>query len=117
MWRGVWSFGFLGLTACSTGLLDARVPPNPSPGFVPDANGLADIGTGMRIDFSRSPEGVVPTLDRVLGRHTTLPLTGCPANIRQNLLWGDLTLAFTDEQFVGWQQAGASAGQVCASPT
>jgi len=105
------------LSACSTTLpstlFQGDVAPNPSPGFVPDAAGLADIGTGLRIDFDRSRAGVIPLLDNTLGRHKTLPLRGCPVGVTQNLQWGDLTLTFTRERFVGWQQQGNKAGQTC----
>ena len=98
------------LAACT---MPATIPRAPQITLAPDASGLAVAPSGLRIDFDRSPEGVVPSLDRALGRHTALPLTGCPANIRQNLRWGDLTLTFTEERFVGWRQQGQSAGQTC----
>ncbi len=99
------------LAACAS---PTTTPRAPQISLTPDANGLAVAPSGLRIDFGRSPKGVVPSLDRTLGRHTALPLTGCPADIRQNLRWGDLILTFTKERFVGWRQQGQSAGRTCA---
>ncbi len=103
------------LSGCAvTGAAD-RVPPNPSPGLVPDRNGLAVVGTGLRIDFDRAPAGVIAALDRLRGAHRPLPLETCPAGILRQYQWGDLILTFTDERFVGWRQAGASAGLICGA--
>ncbi len=93
------------LTACSGGL-----PVEPSGvRFTPDAGGLAVYGTDLRIDFGRAPEGVIAALDRELGRGRDMP--GC-AGLAERA-WGGLTLNFTDERFVGWQEGGASAGRTC----
>lgn len=82
--------------------------------FAPDAGGLAVVGSNQRIDFGRAPTGVVVALDRELGRHRELPLTGCPSGVIAQRAWGDLVLTFSAEGFVGWSQAGAKAGQTCA---
>ncbi|MCO8143770.1 hypothetical protein NHN26_00905 [Rhodovulum tesquicola] len=82
--------------------------------FLPDAGGLAVSGSALRVDFGRAPSGVIAPLSRELGPPRSLPLTGCPQGIERQLAWGDLVLTFTREQFVGWRQAGAAAGQICA---
>ena len=69
----------------------------------------------MRIDFGRSPEGVIRALDRELGPHRELSLSGCPQGVRERLQWGDLVLTFSDEQFIGWRRAEAAGGIVCAA--
>ena len=102
------------LAACSAGTQASRGPAGPAPEFLPDANGLEVAPTGLRIDFSRSPEGVIAALDRALGRHRVLRLTDCPAGVVQQLGWGDLVLSFTGEQFVGWRQGAGAAGLTCA---
>ncbi len=67
----------------------------------------------MRIDFGRSPAGVIRALDRTLGAHRDAGLKGCPKGIAQQLRWGDLVLTFNREQFIGWRQGGKAAGVVC----
>jgi hypothetical protein len=83
--------------------------------FVPDQSGLAVAGSPRRIDFGRAPSGVISVLDRELGTGNALGLAGCPAGIKAQRDWGGLVLTFTDEQFVGWRQAGAQAGLVCSA--
>jgi hypothetical protein len=82
--------------------------------FLPDEGGLAVAGAGQRIDFGRSPEGVIAALDRELGRGRLLGFEGCPAGVVRREAWGDLVLTFTDERFVGWKTAAGSAGQTCS---
>ena len=101
----------LALSACTNDL----TPSEPPPRLLPDADGLAVTGTGLRIDFGRSPAGVIPLLDKILGPHRPLPLRNCPPGVTQNLQWSDLALTFTAERFVGWQENGRSAGQGCPS--
>ena len=81
----------------------------------PDNAGLRVDPVGKRIDFGRSPKGVVPVLDRELGRHVALPLTGCAPEIRQQLRWGNLVLTFTKERFVGWRSGGTASGKTCTA--
>ncbi|MCK8463320.1 hypothetical protein MUY35_05585 [Aliiroseovarius sp. S1339] len=81
----------------------------------PDIAGLQVDPIGQRIDFGRSPKGVVPVLDREMGRHTALPLDGCSAGVVQQLQWDDLVLTFSRERFVGWRQGAALAGATCAA--
>lgn len=87
--------------------------------FETDANGLEILGAGNtetsggRIDFGRSPAGVIPLLERELGPGRVLDLTNCPAGVTTQVAWGDLVLTFTDERFVGWRSAGGAAGQTC----
>ncbi|GAA0297477.1 hypothetical protein [Rhodovulum strictum] len=82
--------------------------------FLPDAGGLAVSGSPLRVDFGRAPDGVIAPLTRELGPPRAVPLTACPPGIVRQLAWDDLVLSFTREQFVGWRQAGAAAGQTCA---
>ncbi|MDE9450117.1 hypothetical protein J3R80_06505 [Aliiroseovarius sp. Z3] len=98
-----------GLTAC--------VAPAPTRSAVvirPDATGLQVDPVNKRIDFGRSPKGVVPAMDRELGRHVALPLEGCPTGVVRQLQWNDLVLTFTRERFVGWRDATGRQGQTCA---
>lgn len=81
----------------------------------PDAQGLAVSPVGQRIDFGRSPKGVSPVLDRELGAHRVLPLTGCPTDIAAQYQWGALVLTFTDERFVGWHKDEQRQGLTCTS--
>ncbi|UWQ14339.1 hypothetical protein K3556_00115 [Aliiroseovarius sp. M344] len=110
--------GFLAL-AVAVGL-SACVSPGPSPtqqrsnvAIRPDMAGLQIDPIGKRIDFGRSPKGVLPALDRELGRHEVLSLDGCPASINRQLRWDDLVLTFTQERFVGWRNTSGQQGQVC----
>lgn len=82
--------------------------------LVPDAQGLGIAGSPKRIDFGRSPRGVVPVLTRELGAPRALGLEGCPVGVVQQMAWGDLVLSFTRERFVGWRMAQTRAGQTCA---
>ena len=106
---------FLFLAACGTIPLTGKSPVRTGAQFVPDAGGLAVTDSALRVDFGRAPDGVIPVLDRELGRHDALPLSGCPAGVGQQLAWGDLTLTFTKERFVGWRNATGHAGQICAA--
>ncbi len=81
--------------------------------FLPDQEGLAVSPTNMRIDFGRSPAGVIATLDRELGPHQVLALEGCPAQVLRHLQWGDLALTFSREQFIGWRQGMLRGGITC----
>jgi hypothetical protein len=79
-----------------------------------DAGGLQIVGGGAgRIDFGRSPAGVIPLLERELGPGRELDLVNCPFGVTQQIAWGDLVLTFTDEQFVGWRGQNGAAGQTC----
>jgi hypothetical protein len=102
------------LTAC-TGA-DLRTGPASRVGvsFVPDSGGLSVESTGQRIDFGRSPAGVIPVMDRELGRGRDLGLDGCPAGVVKQVSWGDLALSFTKERFVGWREGDARAGSACS---
>lgn len=99
------------LSACvQTG---AQVGSSKGARFVPDAQGLAVLPSAQRVDFGRSPKGVIPVLTRELGRPSVLPLAGCPAGITSRMRWGDLELTFTSERFVGWKQGGNQQGRIC----
>lgn len=98
----------LGLAGCQV------QTPTPSISLVPDAEGVLVQPYQMRIDFGRSPKGVVPVLDRELGVHKAMPLTKCPAGIARQSKWGSLVLSFTQERFVGWRQGTQTQGLVCA---
>ena len=103
----------LGLTACvSPG--GTPVQKRSDVVFRPDVAGLQVDPIGKRIDFGRSPKGVLPALDRELGRHVALSLAGCPSSVTQQLQWDDLVLTFNRERFVGWRNATGRQGQTCA---
>jgi hypothetical protein len=100
------------LAACSAGL---PVPaPHTGVRFVGDAQGLAVPEAAKRIDFGRSPKGVIPIMDREMGQGRALSLAGCPAGVVRQQAWGELVLSFTAERFVGWRNGSAAAGQTCA---
>ncbi|WP_424941422.1 hypothetical protein [Aliiroseovarius sp. S253] len=82
--------------------------------FAPDAQGLAVLPSNQRVDFGRSPKGVIPAMIRELGRPTAMSLNDCPAGITQRLRWADLELSFTSERFVGWKRGTEQQGRVCA---
>lgn len=103
---------------------NAAAPSKPSNvHFVPDQGGLLVQPSGMRIDFGRAPSGVISALDRELGKHKVLSLNLCPSVVRDQLQWGDLTLSFSAERFIGWRKApspnvslaDSSSGTVCGS--
>jgi hypothetical protein len=86
----------------------------PPPGFAPDAEGIALIGTTQRIDFGRTQEGVVAAVTRLEGRGPAAT-TVCPSGATAVRWSSGLSLHFTDGSFLGWAQAdGASAGLPCA---
>ncbi len=101
------------LAGCQSAMAPTVAPSSIT--LVPDAEGLMVLPLGKRIDFGRSPKGVIPALDRELGAHTDLPLTGCPAGIIARHRWGNLELSFTAERFVGWRQDGQTQGQICGA--
>lgn len=82
--------------------------------FVPDGQGLGVDSSALRVDFGRSPKGVVPLMNREAGAGKPLPLAGCPTGIVQQTDWDGLVLTFTRERFVGWKTSTAKAGQTCA---
>ena len=88
-------------------------PRAPSVEFVPDAGGLGVAPSGLRMDFGRSPRGMIPALDRELGPHRELTLAGCPAGVVRQLAWGGLVLSFSNERFIGWRDGDRAAGSVC----
>ena len=92
----------------------AQVEPCKDVAFVPDTQGLAVQPSAQRVDFGRSPKGVIPALTRELGHPSVLSLAGCPTDIASRLRWEDLELTFTSERFVGWKQADNQRGRVCA---
>lgn len=98
----------LSLTACVT-----SKPPRSAVVVQPDMAGLQINPVNKRIDFGRSPKGVVPVLDRELGGHEPLSLAGCPSGVVQQLRWDDLVLTFTGERFVGWKSQQGQSGATC----
>ncbi|MDA5092932.1 hypothetical protein O2N63_02435 [Aliiroseovarius sp. KMU-50] len=90
-------------------------PTTSSVTFVPDLEGILVLPHDKRIDFGRSPMGVVPILDREMGMRKVRSLSGCPADITARYQWGDLVLSFTPERFVGWRKGARSQGLTCAS--
>ena len=107
----------LALTACGGAPVLDRTAAAAAPRGISletDSGGLAIAGGGEgRIDFGRSPAGVIPLLERELGPGRELDLVNCPFGITRQIAWGDLVLTFTDEQFVGWRGASGAAGQTC----
>ena len=103
------------LASCGGANVDAVTGPVARVGavFVPDAGGLGIEGSSERIDFGRSPGGVLGALDRELGPGKPLPLDDCPGDIAYQVAFGDLVLTFTDERFVGWRGPSGTAGLVC----
>lgn len=85
--------------------------------LAPDLKGLGIVGSAQRIDFGRAPEGVIAALNSSYRRSKVLDLAGCPADIRQQIAWGDLILTFSDEAFVGWREGNTFAGTVCTAST
>lgn len=102
------------LQVSAPGVPQAPAPGAPSVTLQPDCEGLAVLPTEQRIDFGRFPAGVIAALDRELGPHRGLELSGCPAGVVAQLGWGGLVLSFSDERFVGWRENGAQSGRVCA---
>lgn len=98
----------LALSACTT------QPPASPVTFHPDPDGLEVRPSGLRVDFGRAPAGVIAVLDRELGSHQALSLTGCSVEVAQQLRWGDLVLSFSADRFVGWRQGAEGAGNTCA---
>jgi len=109
----------LALAGCGGGSGDLNPFARPEPQGIQletDAGGLAILGSGgQRIDFGRSPGGVVGVLERELGPGRALSLDGCPEGITHQVAWGDLVLTFTDEQFVGWRGLHGEAGYTCGT--
>ncbi|MEC7761076.1 MAG: hypothetical protein VX874_04080 [Pseudomonadota bacterium] len=112
--RAALAVTLLVLAGCGATTTGGMAPARQGVSFTPDATGLSVDGTGQRMDFGRSPRGMIPVLERELGSVRELPLAGCPAGVVQQLDWDGLILTFTPERFVGWKQAGQSAGQSCA---
>jgi hypothetical protein len=106
--------GLLVLAGCGAAAPGPVPPARQGVSFVPDANGLGVQGRATRIDFGRSPKGVIPVLEREVGRGADMALTGCPAGVVRRVDYDGLELLFTAERFVGWRQEGATAGQACA---
>lgn len=104
------------LSGCGNDMTGNRAAGNARQGvtFVPDAQGLAISGRSERIDFGRSPRGVIPILDREVGNRQELGVTGCPAGVVRQVAWGDLVLTFGRERFVGWKKGPEQSGSVCA---
>ncbi|MEJ1991391.1 MAG: hypothetical protein P8X50_06635 [Maritimibacter sp.] len=99
--------GFLLIAACTQQAQRAFVH------FIPGATGLAVPEAGQRIDFGRSPEGVIAALDREVGPGRELPLVGCPESVARQIDWQGLVLSFSRERFIGWRSGNQQAGQTC----
>lgn len=111
--RAALAVALLFLAGCA-GTQQTAAPTRQGVTFTPDANGLSVSGTAQRMDFGRSPRGMIPVLTREIGAPRDVALTGCPAGIARQLDWNGLILTFTRERFVGWMRDGQSAGQTCA---
>jgi hypothetical protein len=97
-----------GLSACAA----APVVP-PPPAFTPDPQGIALIGSPLRIDFGRSQEGVITAVARLEARGPSAT-TACPGGGSAVRWPGGLALHFRGGAFLGWAQAdGTSAGIGC----
>ncbi len=96
------------LSACAA----APVAP-PPPAFAPDAQGIALIGSPLRIDFGRSQDGVIAAVTRLEARSPSAA-TACPGGGSAVRWPSGLALHFRGGAFLGWAQAdGSSAGIGC----
>ncbi len=105
--RAACLFGFLIIAACTPQAQRSSVH------FSPDETGLVVPEAEQRIDFGRSPEGVIAALDREVGPGRELPLAGCPENVARQIDWQGLVLSFSRERFIGWRSGNQQAGQTC----
>ncbi|MBV7410975.1 hypothetical protein KJP29_18500 [Maritimibacter sp. DP1N21-5] len=108
------AFALLLLAGCGAAGTVPTTPARQGVTFVPDANGLGVAGRSTRIDFGRSPSGVIPVMEREVGQGRDKPLANCPSGVVRVVDYAGLELSFSDERFVGWRQDDASAGQTCA---
>ena len=98
-------------------LLLAACAPGPAPvtqpAHVPDAEGIALVGSPLRIDFGRSQAGVVSAVTRLEGRGPAGTGT-CPGGAVAVRWPSGLSLHFRDGAFLGWAGAdGTAAGIGC----
>ncbi len=86
----------------------APVPPPPV-AFALDGGGIQPAGTPLRIDFGRAQDGVIGTVNRLLGDqlYEIYPEPGCGSGqvVRAQWLQG-LALIFEDGDFRGWSLRG-----------
>jgi len=84
-------------------------------GFVPDADGIALVGSPLRIDFGRARAGAISAVTRLEGQGP-LATTDCAGGTTSVRWASGLTLHFRDGAFLGWARAdGTSAGIACAA--
>jgi hypothetical protein len=99
----------LALSACSAGPETARPP-----AFTPDNEGIALVGSPLRIDFGRSQAGVISAVTRLEGRGPA-GTTACTGGISAARWDSGLALHFRGGAFLGWSRPdGTSAGIACA---
>jgi hypothetical protein len=97
------------LSACAA----APVSP-PPPAHVPDGEGIALVGSPLRIDFGRAQDGVVSAVIRLEGRGPAAT-EGCPGGVTAVRWSSGLSLHFREEAFLGWARPdGTAAGIGCA---
>lgn len=99
----------LAFSACAAAP-EAERPPS----FTPDADGIAIVGSPLRIDFGRAELGAVAAVSRLEGeapRQTVL----CGDGVRAVRWASGLSLHFREGAFLGWSVAdGTAAGIGCA---
>lgn len=99
----------LALAACTPTAEVARPP-----AYTPDANGIALVGSPLRIDFGRAQAGTIAAVTRLDGRGPSAT-TACASGVTAVRWPSGLTLHFQRGAFLGWSGAdGTSAGLVCA---
>ncbi|PRX37204.1 hypothetical protein SAMN05216257_101223 [Meinhardsimonia xiamenensis] len=88
-------------------------------GLTPDEGGLQPHGTELRIDFGRARDGVVETVEELIGgppRSRTLR-TDCALMPVEIVSWKGLELVFLDGTFRGWRKTEGPpplvAGMTC----
>ena len=98
------------LSACAA----ATVSPPPS-AHVPDGEGIALVGSPLRIDFGRAQDGVVAAVTRLEGRGPAAAVP-CPGGVTAVRWQSGLSLQFRDGAFLGWAQSdGSAAGIGCSA--
>ena len=88
--------------------------PDPAPsGHVFDADGIALVGSPLRIDFGRAEPGAVAAFSRLEGRDPS-GSSDCGGGVRAVSWPGGTTLQFRNGGFLGWSLPdGTSAGVTC----
>jgi hypothetical protein len=84
-----------------------------APAFAPDADGIALVGSPLRIDFGRAQAGAISAVTRLEGRGPA-GTTACAGGVSAARWDSGLALHFRDGAFLGWSRPdGTSAGIAC----